>query len=683
MKAPPNDTLTLKRPTEPWRKTQAESTMDARHKNKSRTTRMKEAANKVVYEGLTVSEAARTYGVSRPRLSGHVQELKHKYTEQQDRAQAAGQAEVLARVGREWNGLAEKRRVPPPLVFDDLYFNNIICPDCHVHHERPPFHDEMWAAARSDSPRTGINLPPYHAKSTVVTIKDTVYDIVSNPNSRTIIVSRAGSFAEQFMVSIQELLTNPMLYEGATRNLIDDWGPFHEPSGIWNKGQIYVAGRITPEKDPTVQALGVGSQIYGRRAEKVKFDDIADTENQRNPDRVQNMLTWIDKMALTRVGKSGKAIWVGTRVYAGDVYSFLKQRKSYEWVTYSCITDYEEEETLWPEHFPFSQAMVHKDEMTEADFQLVYQNVDIPGAGAAFPAELVEAAKSHDHHVGICPAGVRVVAGLDPAGVGKQSGYTAMTVLAVDILSGKRMPLEIVNMKGMKAPLMKDTMKMLTEKYPISEWRVEAGAVQGQLWQDPDLMRWMADHGVRVKEHFTSSKKWDPRFGVESMAALFHAGLFVIPWGDKDSQRMMQTLVEQLIQFPMGRTTDVLMSLWFAEIGARDYARRSHLPLFNSRQRVPSWVARRRRVIDLGARTLRAVPLSEQRTGILQPDRFGNQRLVSGLPVNHAEAADLASKVEYVPGRVAVNVDLEAIWGGGPSDGQEEVEEDPDVYESV
>lgn len=685
-----NNEIVLPRPTEPWRKTKAEATMDARHKNKSRTTRMKEAAHKVVYDGLTISEVARSYGVSRTRLSGHVQELKNQYQEQQQRALEATRAEEFHAAGRSWEegvlsasvsplGMNEKRRVPPPLEFDNLYFNNLVCPDCHRHHERPAFHEEIWQAARSDSPRTGINIPPYHAKSTTITVKDTVYDIVKNPNSRTLIVSKARSFAEQFMVSIQELLTNRLLYESAARNLIDDFGPFQDPNGIWNKGQIYVAGRQTPEKDPTVQAIGVGSAIYGRRADKVKFDDIADTENSRNPEQVARQLGWIDKMALTRVGKSGKAIWVGTRVGPGDIYSVLKQRKSYEWITYSCVLDYDTELTLWPDHFPFSQAMVHKDEMSEADFQLVYQNLEIPGVGAAFPADLVEAAKSTDMQAGVCPPGVRVVAGLDPAGASKKSGFTAMVVLAVDILSGHRTVLEIVNIKSFKAPAMKARMIELCDRYPISEWRVESNAVQSQLWQDPQLMQDLANRGVRLKEHYTGSKKWDPTFGVESMSSLFHAGMFHIPFGGNDTRRMMQPLVEQLISFPMGTITDVVMALWFAEIAARDYTRRNHLPLFSDRQRVPDWVRRRRRVIDMGARTIRPVPLSEQRTGILQPDRFGNQRLTQGAPTTEAEARAVAAGYEPEPLRRAVNVDLQAIWetpAGGPSDGEEAQEAD-------
>jgi hypothetical protein len=48
------------------------------------------------------------------------------------------------------------------------------------------------------------------------------------------------------------------------------------------------------------------------------------------------------------------------------------------------------------------------------------------------------------------------------------------------------------------------------------------------------------------------------------MAPWFEKGAVHIPWGDNPSQRKMRQFVDELVQFPDGRTTDTVMSFWFA-----------------------------------------------------------------------------------------------------------------------
>ena len=159
-----------------------------------------------------------------------------------------------------------------------------------MHHETPGFHLDVCAAITEPNPRVLINMPPYHSKSTLVTVWHTVYDVCRDPNLRTLIVSKSLPFARTFMHSISEMLQNHELY-GDGPNPIVDWGPFKaDGQSKWSSEQIYVSGRTTAEKDPTVAALGVGQQIYGRRADVIKFDDVATLDNQRNPDRVAQML---------------------------------------------------------------------------------------------------------------------------------------------------------------------------------------------------------------------------------------------------------------------------------------------------------------------------------------------------------------------------------------------------------
>ncbi|RMF61174.1 MAG: hypothetical protein D6746_05880, partial [Bacteroidetes bacterium] len=608
-------------------------------RNMPRSRRFQRAIADVLDNGLSIRESAKEWGVSRQALGPKVAKARQERQDKVERAKAA----LAEKTGRGPLGLNERRRVPPFEEFDKLYWGNWKCPDCGVHHAMPDFHKEIISAVEGLHRRILINTPPYHSKSTLVTIKHTVYMLCKNPNHRRIIVSESTPFARTFVGAIQNLLTNEEMYEGSLRNLIEDWGPFRSTTGNekWTDSEFVVAGRVTAEKDPSVLAMGWGKQIYGRRADDIVFDDIATLNNQINPDQVQKMLGWIDKMALSRIGKSGKAIWIGTRVNAGDIYSTLQNRPSYKVIRFPCILDDATEKVLWPEHFPYSQALIHRDEMSAADFQLVYQNVDVPGEGAAFTPEMVEACKDTTITAGQYPHDWRLIAGLDPAGANtRDSGYTALVIVAFDTTTGQRQLVWAENHKAWKSHQVKDRMLELSDAFPIFEWRVEANGLQSQIYQyDQELVRALGLKGIRIAPHYTQGNKWDPQWGVESLAPFFNAGMFTIPWGNAPTQQMFQPLIEQMIGFPMAPLSDLVMALWFADIAVREVLRRDHLPLFDDRhtRRWPNRVRRRRRIVDFHNRAVKPVPLHEQRPGLLSPGQMNYRRMMVGGPTPHSE----------------------------------------------
>lgn len=596
-----------------------------------------EATKRVVDEQWTISRAAEWYGVTRPRLSEKVK------AERDRRAQVASDLEKGIEPERPLVIRGEKRRVPPFEEFDRLYFGNLLCPDCGVHHETPDFHRDIIRACRDDSiKRLLINLPPYHSKSTLVTVKDTIYDIISDPNMRTLLVSKSLDFARDFVTQIAELLTNEELYDGEARNLIKDWGPFR-PTGrdaIWNRNQLYVAGRVTKEKGATVQAIGVGGQVYGRRAEKIKCDDIADLANQSNPDLVQQMLEWLDKMLSNRIGRNGKLVYVGTRVAPADIYSFLDDRPAFTVLRYPCILDEAGQVTLWPDHFPYEAAVNMRESMQrESDFQLIYQNVDVPGLGASFTQDILDLCKDETRVVGHYENDWTLIAGLDLAGGNKDSGFTSATLEGIDLRTGKRFLVDSFNVKSMRAPQLKDRMFEWCDRYPIYEWRVENNGLQSQLVQyNEEIITTLASQGVRVTPHNTHKNKWDPQFGVESLAPLYATSMVSIPWGNGPSRQVFQALIEQLLAFPMGAVFDQVMSHWFADLGCRDLMKRAHLPMFDERMKVPERVRRRRRVVDFGGGAVRPVPLHQQRPGVYRGQGSrGYRRLTLGNPHRHRD----------------------------------------------
>ena len=510
-----------------------------------------------------------------------------------------------------------EREMPPFVEFVATYFGHWICPDCQVAHPVPDFHKDIIDALEGPNLRQMVLMPPYHGKSTLISQWWLVYQICKNPNIRIILVSKTSNLAKSFLANIWKILTDPDLYIEAERNLIVDYGPFDKKgSGSKQMSTEFTVARVTSQADPTLRALGVGVQIYGYRADLIIFDDIADVESSRNPMRVESLREWIDREALSRIGRTSKAVFVGTRVNAGDIYSILLQRETYRVTKYSCILDDTGEETLWPDHFPYEAAIVKRSETDPSSWQLIYQNHDAFGAGNSFTEEMLESAKDKTRALGqYQESGWRLYGGVDPAGASRTSGVTSITLMAVDVITGERHIVDHYAQKAMPSWRTKEILLDWSKRYPIYEWVIESNALQSQIFQyDLELIKPLAELGTRVRAHQTTGKKWDPQFGVESLGPLMSAQILRIPWGNGSTIKTLQPLIQELAVFPLGATTDRVMSLWFADLGCREGIRKSNTPNYGARatKKWPSRVKNRRRMVDFSQGTVRKPTYEEQ-----------------------------------------------------------------------
>ena len=101
---------------------------------------------------------------------------------------------------------------------------------------------------------------------------------------------------------------------------------------------------------------------------------------------------------------------------------------------------------------------------------------------------------------------------------------------------------------------------------PITHVIVEANAAQRFLLQYDHVRRWIAKEGVEVVPHTTHRNKSDPEFGVDSIRQHFRFGRYRLPY-KRDSQGMFLTrrYIEELTNYPHGRTDDMVMATWFFE----------------------------------------------------------------------------------------------------------------------
>ena len=169
--------------------------------------------------------------------------------------------------------------------------------------------------------RVLINIPPEHAKSTTITVNYSTYRIALDPNVRIIIVSKTLYKAREFVYAIKQRLSHPRWSK-----LQKTYGPeggWKDDADTWKTDTVYLGSetRDSSEKDPTLQALGMGGQIYGARADLIILDDCITGANAHEWEK---QIKWLQQEVITRLGKNGKLLIVGTRIGTNDLYRELR-----------------------------------------------------------------------------------------------------------------------------------------------------------------------------------------------------------------------------------------------------------------------------------------------------------------------------------------------------------------------
>lgn len=453
------------------------------------------------------------------------------------------------------------------------------------------------------------NTPPEHGKSTTITMNYITWRIVNDPNIRIILVSKTQRMAETFVYGIKSRLTGPRY-----RKLQQEFGPpetYEGSADSWTARSITLGQKDDGQKDPTLQALGMGGQIYGARADLIVLDDCVTLDNAHD---YEKQTLWLTQEVVTRLSKGGKVLVVGTRVSPNDLYRYLRDTYPgvYTYFAQPAVLEFAPDpgdwKTLWPmtvidgepeEKWDGPALSDRRAEVTAGTWQMAYMQADV-SVDAIFPEKAVLAAINGQRTAGLLRPGqvghrengmegLYVLCTMDPA----LTGACAAIAYAVDRNTGKRWILDAHNERGMTPQTIRELIMVWTDRYKPSEWRIEKNAMQGMLTQDAPLRDYLAGRGCRLVEHFTGNNKWDDSYGVASMAALFLPAIedpprptlvdFPATKFNQPAANAVKEMVGQLVAWqPREKTigkkaqpgsTDLVMALWFAEIRARELCR--------------------------------------------------------------------------------------------------------------
>jgi hypothetical protein len=491
---------------------------------------------------------------------------------------------------------------------------------------------------KNDASRFLINVPPEHAKSTVITVNYPTYRIALNPNVRIIVVSKTVLKAREFVYAIKQRLSHPRWLKMQTA--FGPEGGWKQDADTWRVDTVYLGGdaRNSSEKDPTIQALGMGGQIYGARADLIILDDCITTANAHE---YEKQIDWLQKEVITRLGKNGKLMIVGTRIAAVDFYKELREPKywssgqsPFTYMGMPAVLEYADKpkdwKTLWEKSdipwdgdddtpdedglYPkWDGPALHRrrGEVTPSTWALVYQQEDVE-EDSIFPPALVQASTERRRRRGpLRPGAVGhpdsvegyTIIGFDPAMGAGHAGFVPITYNRND---GKIYVLDCINMAEPNPQKIRAMIEELVEKYRPQELRVEINAHQKAYSLDTNLQSWLSAYGVRLEAHHTNKNKWDTSFGVASMSTLFGTmqsnkfqdnNLIELP--SSEGSEGLKALTQQLITWkPNTRgKTDCVMALWFAVLKAREFMQQTNFMSQYTNNRWSTRAQQERRIV--------------------------------------------------------------------------------------
>ena len=492
-------------------------------------------------------------------------------------------------------------------------------------------HDSMVYSAASKK-RLLINVPPEHAKSTVITVNYCVYRIAMDPNIKITIVSKTQERAKEYLYSIKQRLSHERWAK--MQAIYGSAGGWKDDADTWKADRIYLS-RDSTEKDPTVQALGIGGQITGARSNLIILDDVVTTSNAHEWEK---QLLWLQRDVVTRLGDSGKLLIVGTRIAANDLYREIRNpehwtggKTPFTYLSMPAVLEYDDDPekwvTLWPKaHIPWEGSedeilpdedglypkwngpalFRRRSEVSPTAWALVYQQQDVQ-EDSIFPPACVQGSIFGMRKRGPLKPGSAghpkergnwyTIIGLDPA----MTGNTAAVAMTVDRQNRKRYILDVENMQDPTPQKIQNLIQDWVEKYRPQELRIETNAHQKAYALDDDLRTYLASTGVKFSSQFTGKNKWDTSFGVAAMSGLFgtmrgqsfnHDNLIELP--SQEGSEGIKSLIQQLITWtPETRgKTDCVMALWFCEIRAKEILSNGN---FNQSHIPNKWATRKQR----------------------------------------------------------------------------------------
>ena len=427
-------------------------------------------------------------------------------------------------------------------------------------------------------------------KTTLISVGRVLWELGKDPSLRVAIVSNTKDLATK----IVRLLGQYIEKSEELHEVFPLLQPTTDPSLPWRALALTVNRKGVGGKDPSVQAAGMHGNIIGSRVDLAILDDYLDEENTKTPVPREDAHNWVKSALFSRLTPGAHRVWVvGNAFHPLDSMHRLAKEDGFVQERFPVID--RQDNLSWPEKWP--RDAIEKARVLFGPLEAARKLFCVPrdDESARFKKEWLdrcftngngkqlfktaeaflrtgEARTNGSLNGALRP--VRFFTGVDLAVQSKETAdYTVFFTIAVfdtDGLLGVRRVLSVES-GHWSGP---ETIKKIedhNQRYG-SVQVIENNAAQDFILQFAGGMT-----KATIRPFTTGRQKAHPEFGVESLAAEFAAGRWVIP---NDGGKMPPEIVkwiDGLLEYepPPTHTSDHLMASYFAREGAALEERRS------------------------------------------------------------------------------------------------------------
>lgn len=395
--------------------------------------------------------------------------------------------------------------------------------------------------------------------STVTTVGACLYSALTDPEKRYAIISSTGKLATGYVRKIRRICqTNPVI-----RYCFQDVVNPNEIK-VWSSEAIeFVRKSIYPE--PTIWALGEGTDFTGFHFDEAHFDDLVTLKHRKSATLRKHTWDWFKMTAIPAINRMGGVAHVkGTRYHWDDMYGKLIEiSESTGGFKILRTPAFDEKlfnqsppvyKSFWPERFSVNEMLEFRTNYGEEAFQLQY----MCAAGAVLTEKnYLNKIKERILPIEALKHIVDVVLGVDLASKGtlhgtpdaKKSSFSITAIGRHEIL-GKWVALESIKIKRPTLHEQREWVESMTLK-----WNPLLAAIEQNAYQNV-FSEYLEEGSVPVSiKPIKSFESKDARF--DYIMGLIAAGSLYFIEG------LTQPLLNEIYSYPEC-TADAIDSCFFA-----------------------------------------------------------------------------------------------------------------------
>ena len=170
-----------------------------------------------------------------------------------------------------------------------------------------------------------VLIPRGYLKTSLITVAQTILQILRNPQIRILIASNKAENAQAMLADIKGHLTNPELIRAFPDILWED--PARQ-APKWTENVITVK-RKRHTREGTVETIGISGEIVSKHYDDVKYDDVVGKENSQTRDELLKTIQFI-RLTQPLIDPGGRQWYIGTPWHYADAYAWLLEQQKHQ-----------------------------------------------------------------------------------------------------------------------------------------------------------------------------------------------------------------------------------------------------------------------------------------------------------------------------------------------------------------